>query len=45
MAKTIKSSHGYWEDLVRGKVDSNEINYNQTSTKKYKSYIEVWPSC
>ena len=36
MAKTIKDSHGDWKDLVRGKVDSNEINYNQTSTKKYK---------
>lgn len=40
MAKTIKSSHGDWEELVRGKVDSNEINYNQTSTKKYKSYVK-----
>ena len=40
MAKTIKSSHGDWQDLVRGKVDSNEINYNQTSSKKYKSYIK-----
>lgn len=40
MAKTIKSSHGDWQDLVRGKVDSNEINYNQTSTKKYKSYVK-----
>ncbi|KAF5006210.1 hypothetical protein FDECE_7369 [Fusarium decemcellulare] len=40
MAKTIKDSHGDWQDLVRGKVDSNEINYNQTSTKKYKkSYV------
>ncbi|KAF4977920.1 hypothetical protein FZEAL_5625 [Fusarium zealandicum] len=36
MAKTIKDSHSDWQDLVRGKVDSNEINYNQTSTKKYK---------
>ncbi|VZI20256.1 unnamed protein product [Fusarium fujikuroi] len=40
MAKTIKSSHGDWQDLVRGKVDSNEINYNQTSTKSYKSYVK-----
>lgn len=40
MAKTIKSSHGDWQDLVRGKVDSNEINYNQTSSKSYKSYVK-----
>lgn len=37
MAKTIKDSHGDWQDLVRGKVDSNEINYNQTSTSKYSN--------
>jgi inorganic pyrophosphatase len=41
MVKTIKSSHGDWQDLVRGKVDSNEINYNQTSSKNFKkSYVK-----
>ncbi|KAL3472052.1 inorganic pyrophosphatase [Aspergillus californicus] len=28
---TVAQSHGYWLDLVKGNVDSNEINYNQTS--------------
>lgn len=28
---TIEESHGYWSDLVTGKVDSNSINYDQTS--------------
>ncbi|OQE16333.1 hypothetical protein PENFLA_c028G02188 [Penicillium flavigenum] len=27
----VEKGHGYWLDLVKGKVDSNEINYNQTS--------------
>lgn len=27
----MQQSHGYWLDLVSGTVDSNEINYNQTS--------------
>ncbi|RDW70678.1 Inorganic pyrophosphatase [Aspergillus mulundensis] len=27
----IAQSHTYWLDLVKGAVDSNEINYNQTS--------------
>ncbi|KAL3435583.1 inorganic pyrophosphatase [Aspergillus tetrazonus] len=27
----VQQSHGYWLDLVSGTVDSNEINYNQTS--------------
>ncbi|KAL6415494.1 putative IPP1-inorganic pyrophosphatase, cytoplasmic [Ilyonectria robusta] len=41
MAKTIKQSHGFWEDLVRDRVDSNEINFNQTSRKSWKkSYVE-----
>lgn len=40
MVNTVKDSHKFWQDLVRGKVDSNEINYNQTATKKYKkSYV------
>jgi len=37
---TIEESHGYWSDLVNGKVDSNSINYNQTSQSDIgKSYI------
>ena len=40
MAKTIAESHKYWKELVRGRVDSNEINYNQTSSKNIrKSYV------
>ena len=27
----LEQSHGYWRDLIRGVVDANEINYNQTS--------------
>ncbi|KPM42720.1 hypothetical protein AK830_g3810 [Neonectria ditissima] len=41
VAKTIKESHGFWEDLVRGRVDANEINFNQTSNKSWKkSYVK-----
>ncbi|KAH6874739.1 inorganic pyrophosphatase [Thelonectria olida] len=41
VTKTVKKSHGYWKDLARGKVDSNEINYNQTSDKGWKkSYVD-----
>ncbi|KAF7537631.1 hypothetical protein G7Z17_g12815 [Cylindrodendrum hubeiense] len=41
MAKTIQQSHGFWEDLVRGRVDSNEISYNQTSHRDWKkSYVD-----
>ncbi|KAL4781766.1 inorganic pyrophosphatase [Aspergillus varians] len=28
---TVENSHGYWLGLVKGEVDSNKINYNQTS--------------
>lgn len=35
----IEESHGFWKDLVQGKEDSNEINYNQTSQEDLKSYI------
>ena len=31
MQATIAESHGYWKELVQGEVDSNKINYNQTS--------------
>ncbi|KAL4822064.1 inorganic pyrophosphatase [Aspergillus spinulosporus] len=30
-ASVVQQSHGYWLDLISGIVDSNEINYNQTS--------------
>ncbi|RYP47212.1 hypothetical protein DL768_006688 [Monosporascus sp. mg162] len=39
MQGTIEESHGFWQELVRGEVDSNEINYNQTSIKGLGSYI------
>lgn len=39
---TIEESHGYWLDLIRGNVDSNSINYNQTSRSDINaSYIEA----
>lgn len=39
---TIEESHGYWLDLVQGNVDSNSINYNQTSRSDINaSYIEA----
>jgi inorganic pyrophosphatase len=37
--KTIEESHEFWKELIHGEVDSNEINYNQTSTKDADSYI------
>lgn len=33
---TIEESHGFWSDLVNGQVDSNSINFNQTSQSKIK---------
>lgn len=34
--------HGYWRDLIEGKVDSNEINYNQTTTMSAeKSFVNA----
>lgn len=37
----IEESHGYWTDLVKGQVDSNSINYNQTSHPEFDaSYVE-----
>ncbi|GIZ38523.1 hypothetical protein CKM354_000193900 [Cercospora kikuchii] len=42
----IAESHEWWKELVAGEVDSNEINYNQTSSAEYNnSYVEpgsVW---
>ncbi|KAL2796002.1 inorganic pyrophosphatase [Aspergillus keveii] len=36
----VEQSHGYWLDLIKGEVDSNEINYNQTSRPDIKgSYV------
>ena len=34
----IEESHGFWEELVAGTVDTNEINYNQTSNPDLESY-------
>ncbi|KAK1710570.1 hypothetical protein CaCOL14_004511 [Colletotrichum acutatum] len=31
MQSVVEESHKTWADLIRGEVDSNEINYNQTS--------------
>ena len=39
--KIVEQSHGYWEDLVKGKSDANKIKINQTSHPEFgKSYIE-----
>lgn len=37
----IEESHKTWAELIDGQVDSNEINYNQTSRPDVKkSFIE-----
>jgi inorganic pyrophosphatase len=38
---TVAESHGFWMELVAGTVDTNEINYNQTSTEGLDSYVEA----
>ncbi|SPO06497.1 related to IPP1 - Inorganic pyrophosphatase, cytoplasmic [Cephalotrichum gorgonifer] len=35
----LEDSHGFWKELVGGKVDPNEINYNQTSVDSIDSFI------
>lgn len=37
MTKIIEESHAYWEDLVKGKSDPNEIALNQTSHPRWCS--------
>jgi inorganic pyrophosphatase len=37
--EVIPTSHQYWTDLIAGKEDSGQINYNQTSFPEYDSYI------
>jgi inorganic pyrophosphatase len=37
----VEESHGFWMELVAGTVDTNEINYNQTSTERLDSYIKA----
>lgn len=39
VVSVLEKSHGYWKELVEGSVDSNEINYNQTSRDSLKSFI------
>ena len=39
IVKVLEESHGYWEELVEGSVDSNEINYNQTSQDSLDSFV------
>lgn len=38
-AEQIAESHEFWKELVTGDVDSNEINYNQTTMADLESYI------
>lgn len=37
----LEQSHGYWKELIEGKVDSNEINYNQTSIEGEKTWVST----
>jgi inorganic pyrophosphatase len=37
--EVVSQSHGYWRDLVAGRVDTNDIKYNQTSRKRFESYV------
>ncbi|KAI7161867.1 hypothetical protein KC349_g2533 [Hortaea werneckii] len=40
-AETVNDSHRFWQALVAGLVDSNEISYNQTTMIRYNdSYIQ-----
>jgi hypothetical protein len=36
----VSESHTFWWDLVKGHVDSNTINYNQTLHADFASYTE-----
>lgn len=35
--RIVAESHGFWKELIRGEVDTNEINYNQTFTPEVES--------
>lgn len=35
----VEESHGFWKELVEGSVDSNEVNYNQTSQEPLDSFV------
>jgi inorganic pyrophosphatase len=35
----LEESHGYWQELVAGEVDPNEINFNQTSQETLDSFV------
>lgn len=35
----VEESHGFWKELVDGSVDTNEINYNQTSQESLDSFV------
>lgn len=35
----VEESHGFWQELVEGSVDSNDINYNQTSQESLDSFV------
>ena len=40
-AQVIHESHGYWEELIAGDVDTGKINYNQTSHPDVEgSYVQ-----
>ncbi|KEZ39130.1 hypothetical protein SAPIO_CDS10525 [Scedosporium apiospermum] len=39
VVNVLEESHGFWQDLVAGKVDTGEINYNQTSDASLESFI------
>lgn len=35
----LEESHGFWEELVAGSVDTGKINYNQTSQEDLESFV------
>ncbi|RMY64026.1 hypothetical protein D0863_10126 [Hortaea werneckii] len=40
-AETVQDPHRFWQALVAGLVDSNEISYNQTTMARYSdSYVQ-----
>ncbi|KAH7148364.1 inorganic pyrophosphatase [Dactylonectria macrodidyma] len=41
MAKTVKKSHDYWRELLRGQVNHHGVNYNHTNNPDLKeSYVD-----
>ena len=39
IVSVLEESHGYWQELVSGSVDTGKINYNQTSQEDLDSFV------